>query len=151
MTERLLLDSHTLIWALEGGQRLRFDTYEAINDSANDIFVSVVSVWELEIKRAYGRFQFPDNLVQRIDGAGFAELPVNFRHAEIAAGLPLIHRDPFDRMLIAQAQAEGLTLVTDDSQIARYEVPRQCPRGEFPAGRNLRQKERPAQCWSGPF
>ena len=122
MTERLLLDSHTLIWALEGGQRLRFDTYEAINDSANDIFVSVISVWELEIKRAYGRFQFADNLVQRIDRAGFAELHVTFRHAEIAAGLPLIHRDPFDRMLIAQAQAEGLTLVTDDSQIARYQV-----------------------------
>ena len=122
MTERLLLDSHTLIWALEGGQRLRFDTYDAINDSANEIFVSVVSVWELEIKRAYGRFQFPDNLVQRIDRAGFAELHVTFRHAELAASLPLIHRDPFDRMLIAQAQAEGLTLVSEDSQIARYEV-----------------------------
>ena len=122
MTKQLLLDSHTLIWALEGGQRLRFDTYEAINDSDNEIFVSVVSVWELEIKRAYGRFQFPDNLVQRIDRAGFSELRVTFRHAEIAAGLPLIHRDPFDRMLVAQAQAEGLTLVTDDSQIARYQV-----------------------------
>ncbi len=122
MTKQLLLDSHTLIWALEGGQRLRFDTYEAINDSDNEIFVSVVSVWELEIKRAYGRFQFPDNLVQRIDRAGFSELRVTFRHAEIAAGLPLIHRDPFDRMLVAQAQAEGLTLVSDDSQIARYQV-----------------------------
>lgn len=123
MTQRLLLDSHSLIWALEGGQRLSLETYGIINGPSNEIFVSVVSVWELEIKRAYGRFQFSDNLVQRIDQAGFTELPVNFRHAEIAAALPLLHRDPFDRMLIAQAQAEGLTLVTDDSQIARYDVP----------------------------
>ena len=123
MTERLLLDSHTLIWALDGGQRLRVDTYEAINDPANEIFVSVVSVWELEIKRASGRFQFSHNLARRIAEAGFTETPMTFRHAEIAAALPLLHRDPFDRMLIAQAQAEELTLVTDDSQIARYEVP----------------------------
>lgn len=123
MTQRLLLDSHSLIWVLEGGQRLRPETYGIITSPGNEILISVVSVWELEIKRAYGRFQFPDNLVQRINRAGFAELPVNFRHAELAASLPLIHRDPFDRMLIAQAQIEGFTLVTDDFQIARYEVP----------------------------
>ena len=123
MTERLLLDSHTLIWALEGGQKLRSAAYRAINDSANEIFVSVVSVWELEIKRSSGRFQFSHGLVRRITAAGFTELPINFRHAEMAANLPLIHRDPFDRMLIAQAQAEALTLVTDDSQIARYRGP----------------------------
>ena len=123
MTQRLLLDSHSLIWILEGGWRLSRETYGIINGSGNEIFVSVVSVWELEIKRAYGRFRFPGNLVQRIGRAGFTELPVNFRHAEIAAALPLIHRDPFDRMLIAQAQVEGLTLVSDDSEIARYQVP----------------------------
>lgn len=123
MPERLLLDSHSLIWALEGGQRLATDTYSAINDTANEVLVSVVSVWELEIKRASGRFHYSGNLVQRINRARFTELPVNFRHAELAAALPLLHRDPFDRMLIAQAQVEGLTLVTDDSIINRYNVP----------------------------
>ena len=122
MPERLLLDSHSLIWALEGGHRLRSDTYDAINDTDNEILVSVVSVWELEIKRAAGIFHYSYNLVQRINEARFTEMPVTFRHAEIAAALPLHHRDPFDRMLIAQAQAEGLTLVTDDSQINRYQV-----------------------------
>ena len=123
MTERLLLDSHSLIWVLDGGQILRPDTYDAINNSDNEILVSVVSVWELEIKRASGKFQFSHNLIQRIAEAGLRELPVTFHHAEIAASLPMHHRDPFDRMLIAQAQVEGLTVVTDDSQIARYQVP----------------------------
>lgn len=101
---------------------MRSDTYDAINDTDNEILVSVVSVWELEIKRAAGIFHYSYNLVQRINEARFTEMPVTFRHAEIAAALPLHHRDPFDRMLIAQAQAEGLTLVTDDSQINRYQV-----------------------------
>ena len=65
----------------------------------------------------------PDNFVELVERAGYIELPVTFRHAEIAANLPLHHRDPFDSMLIVQVQAEGLTLVTDDSQIARYSVP----------------------------
>ncbi len=76
----------------------------------------------MEIKRASGRFHYSGNLVQRINVAGFTELPVTFRHAEVAANLPLLHRDPFDRMLIAQAQIEGLTLVTDDSLIERYNI-----------------------------
>ena len=85
--------------------------------------MSAASVWEIEIKRANGRLQAPDNLIEFIDNSGFIELQVSFRHGYMAARLPMHHRDIFDRMLIAQAQAEGLTLVTDDSQIARYAVP----------------------------
>lgn len=122
MPERLLLDSHTLLWSLQGGQRLRPETYDAIHDPGNEVFVSVVAVWELAIKRVSGKLEAPDNLEASVIGQGYANLPVTFRHAELAAALPLLHRDPFDRMLIAQAQAEGLTLVTDDSQITRYGV-----------------------------
>lgn len=85
--------------------------------------MSAASVWEIEIKRATGRLQAPDNLIEFIDNSGFIELQVSFRHGNMAARLPMHHRDIFDRMLIAQAQAEGLTLVTDDSQVARYAVP----------------------------
>ena len=123
MLERLLLDSHTLLWSLQGGQRLRTETRQAIHDSNNEVFVSVVAVWELAIKRVSGKLPAPDNLEAAVFGQGYSNPPVTFLHAEIAASLPLHHRDPFDRMLIAQAQAEGLTLVTDDSQIARYQVP----------------------------
>ena len=122
MPERLLLDSHALLWSLQGGQRLSAETYRAIHDPDNEVFVSVVAVWELAIKRVSGKLEAPENLEASIIGQGYTNLPVTFRHAEIAASLPLIHRDPFDRMLVAQAQAEGLTLVTDDSQIARYDV-----------------------------
>ena len=119
----LLLDSRTLIWALEGGGQLRPSTLTAIFSSGNRIFVSAVSIWEIAIKVASGKLQVADNPVTFVQNSGFVELPVKFRHAELAASLPMYHRDPFDRMLIAQARAEGLTLVTDDSQIARYDVP----------------------------
>ena len=121
MPERLLLDTHTLLWALESGRQLRPATLNAIFDD-NLVYVSAASYWEIAIKAALGKLQLADNPLEFIRNSGFTELPVIFRHAEIAAALPLIHRDPFDRMLIAQAQAEGMTLVTDDSQIARYNV-----------------------------
>ena len=102
---------------------MRAETYQAIHGPDNEVFVSVVAVWELAIKRVSGKLEAPDNLEASVVGQGYANLPITFRHAELAASLPLYHRDPFDRMLIAQAQAEGLTLVTDDSQISRYDVP----------------------------
>ena len=126
MTERLLLDTHTLLWIAEGGGRLQHNTLVAINDLANEVYASAVNIWEIAIKLASGRYPPVSDIevvLQAVARYGFRELPVTFRHAEIAAALPFLHRDPFDRMLIAQAQAEGLTLVTDDSQIARYEAP----------------------------
>ena len=89
----------------------------------NHVFVSAASVWEIEIKRATGRLDAPDNIIEFIENSGFVELPITFRHGDLAARLPMHHRDIFDRMLVAQAQAEGLTLVTDDAIIARYDVP----------------------------
>ena len=94
-----------------------------IDDPTISVFVSAASIWEIAIKRVSGKLQAPDNFVALVERASYIELPVTFGHAEIAASLPLHHRDTFDRMLIAQTQAEGLTLVTDDSQIARYQVP----------------------------
>ena len=102
---------------------MRAETYQAIHDPDNEVFVSVVAVWELAIKRVSGKLQAPDDLEASVIGQGYTNLPITFRHAELAASLPLHHRDPFDRMLIAQAQAEGLTLVTDDSLITLYDVP----------------------------
>lgn len=126
MTERLLLDTHSLLWVAEGGGRLRPNTLGAINDLANEVYVSAINIWEIAIKlTSRGRLPVDDLdvVLREVVRYGFRELPVTFHHAEMAASLPLHHRDPFDRMLIAQAQAEGLTLVTDDSQIARYQVP----------------------------
>ena len=119
----LILDSHVAIWAIQDRGQLRAATLRLIDDPTINVFVSAASIWEIGIKRVSGKLQVADNFVELVRRAGYTDLPVTFHHAEMAASLPLHHRDPFDRMLIAQAQAEGLTLVTDDSQIARYQVP----------------------------
>ena len=103
--------------------RIREATIATILDPRNQVYVSAASVWEIEIKRATGKLEAPDNLIEFVENSGFIELPVRFHHGDLAARLPLIHRDIFDRMLVAQAQAEDLTLVTDDAMIARYTVP----------------------------
>ena len=79
-------------------------------------------MWELEIKRAAGKLQLGVNVAEDIQAAGFSPLPISFEHAMAAARLPLHHRDPFDRMLVAQARLEGLTLVTKDVELGRYDV-----------------------------
>jgi PIN domain nuclease of toxin-antitoxin system len=119
---RLLLDSHVLLWwvtndaALGGRARAEISTAESAT-------VSAATVWELGIKRAAGRLRAPDDLDVQIDRHGFTPLYITIAHADAAARLPHLHGDPFDRMLIAQAQLEGLTIVTSDPQIARYPVP----------------------------
>ena len=126
MVQRLLLDTHAPLWVAEGGGRLQTDTFNAINDLGNEIYVSAVSIWEIAIKLTSGRLPpVPDLdiVLEATERYGFAELHVSFQHAELAGNLPLHHRNPFDRMLIAQAQTEGQTLVTDDSQINLYDVP----------------------------
>jgi PIN domain nuclease of toxin-antitoxin system len=103
-------------------RRLTPAEYAAIENPANDIVVSVISLWEIAIKRARGRLQAPDNLRALIAQARGIELDVVGSHAERVATLPDIHRDPFDRMLVAQAIDEGLTLVTRDAMLLRYSV-----------------------------
>jgi PIN domain nuclease of toxin-antitoxin system len=102
---------------------LRADTHAAMSDRTNEVYVSAVTPWELEIERASGKLGAPADLLARIDSTGLLELPVSFEHGLVAGRLPLHHKDPFDRMLVAQAQVEGLTLVTDDAKLARYDVP----------------------------
>jgi PIN domain nuclease of toxin-antitoxin system len=86
------------------------------------VAVSPVTPWEIEIKRATGKLDAPDDLEHQLDDAGFVALPIMIEHGLAAGRLPLHHRDPFDRMLVAQAQIEGLTIVTSDRDIPRYQV-----------------------------
>ena len=121
--KRVLLDTQALLQYLDDEQGLRPGARLTIADPANEVFVSAVGVWEIAIKRAQGRLQAPGILTDLVEASGFTELVVTSSHAERAGGLPLHHRDPFDRMLVAQAQAEGLSIVTRDRLIRLYDVP----------------------------
>jgi PIN domain nuclease of toxin-antitoxin system len=118
----LLLDTHTVLWWLMDAD-LESDALEAIADPGNLVHVSAVSVWEASIKAALGKLDVPESLELAFNADGIEPLPIELRHAERAGALPPHHRDPFDRMLVAQAQLEGLTLVTRDLAFAPYEVP----------------------------
>jgi PIN domain nuclease of toxin-antitoxin system len=91
--------------------------------TASIVFISAASAWEAGIKQALGRLRLPAPFAEGVDASGFQRLPIAFEHAAQAAALPLHHGDPFDRMLVAQARLEGLTLVTHDRLLAPYEVP----------------------------
>jgi PIN domain nuclease of toxin-antitoxin system len=118
---RLLLDSHAALWALIGSDRLGPAARRAILD-AELVVVSVVTPWELGIKQALGKLQLPGDMIAAFEASGFEMLSLSAAHATDAATLPMHHRDPFDRMLIAQAARERLTVVTVDSQFDRYDV-----------------------------
>ncbi len=120
---RLLVDSHVLLWWFEGADRLSTTVSAALADSGNDLIVSAASLWELAIKQSQGRLSVTVDLGQHAREQGFQELPVTGQHAAAVRELPLLHGDPFDRMLIAQARFEGLTLVTADRAMSRYDVP----------------------------
>jgi PIN domain nuclease of toxin-antitoxin system len=94
-----------------------------IIDTEAEVFISVASVWEIAIKQALRKLTGPPDLLDIVNRCGLVELPIRSRHAIEAGGLPLLHRDPFDRMLVAQARCEGLTLLTRDPQVHRYDVP----------------------------
>jgi PIN domain nuclease of toxin-antitoxin system len=118
---RLLLDTHTLLWAAK--EDLRDDAHKAIEETADAVFVSAATIWEIEIKRVLGRLQAPGDMLERVEESGYQRLPITFEHAREAGRLPLLHGDPFDRMLVAQARVEGLTLASADAAIGRYDVP----------------------------
>jgi len=117
-----MLDTHALIWALEGSPRLSKRARRLIADPANEVLVSAVSAWEIAIKKAMGKLDVPDELVGAVDAAGFTRSPLGFAEAARLQGLPRHHSDPFDRMLIAHALEQGCALLTRDPQIARYAV-----------------------------
>ncbi len=119
---RLLLDTHALLrWLADEG--LTTQARDAIADPANLVVVSAASAWEISIKRALGKLAAPDDLEQQVQEGGFSPLPISIAHALAAGQLARHHEDPFDRMLIAQALAEGLTIVTRDKRFNDYGVP----------------------------
>jgi PIN domain nuclease of toxin-antitoxin system len=120
---RLLLDTHALIWWLEGGTRLREEARAAIRSRVNAVRVSSVSAIEISIKVAKGKLDAPGDLVVQMANHGFMALPVTIEHGIAMLGFPANHGDPFDRLLIAQARCEGLTIVTRDRAFAAYDVP----------------------------
>ena len=117
----LLLDTHVVLWWLADDQALPGEIKDRL-DHEPDVYLSAATIWEVAIKQAIGKLPEPAGLPELIRGGGFAELPISSEHAMSAARLPLIHRDPFDRMLIAQARYEDLTLVTRDSRCQKYDV-----------------------------
>jgi PIN domain nuclease of toxin-antitoxin system len=118
---RLLLDTHVVLWWLSDHETLSDEIKDMI-DTEVDVFVSAATIWEVGIKQAAGKLG-PADLPEKILDCELRELPITATHALTAARLPAIHRDPFDRVLIAQARCEGLTLVTRDPAIQKYEVP----------------------------
>ncbi|GLZ56583.1 type II toxin-antitoxin system VapC family toxin [Micromonospora sp. NBRC 107095] len=117
----LLLDTHVALWAITGDPTLGTELLDQLRHEP-DIFLSPVSLWEITIKQATGKLAGPPDLAERVRDMGFRELPVTHAHAIAAGRLPSHHRDPFDRMLVAQAITEGLTLASRDASIALYDV-----------------------------
>lgn len=118
----LLLDTHIFLWMLAEAGKLTESEARAIRDPVNRIFVSIASLWEMAIKAALGRLTIPEDLVTVLRQNRIQVLSIEAKHALAVATLPPHHKDPFDRLLVAQAMHEGLTLVTRDSWIAAYPV-----------------------------
>ena len=120
---KLLLDTHVVLWWLDDPNLVAEAAAEMIFEPTNEVFVSAVVAWEIAIKRALGKLMAPHNLEAVIAAAGFKPLPITLSHALAIESLPDHHRDPFDRLLVAQANLEGCTLVTRDEMVKRYPVP----------------------------
>jgi PIN domain nuclease of toxin-antitoxin system len=118
----VLLDTHALLWWFANDAALGRSARDIIAEPQNQVFVSAATAWEIEIKRQLGKLTAPADIEALVEEKGFARLPMSFFHGRQAGGLPLHHRDPFDRMLIAQAQAEGLELMTADPVFQAYAV-----------------------------
>ena len=123
---KLLLDTHILLWAANEPERLSAQAIALLEDPDNELLFSAASLWEVSIKNSLGRddFKVDARLLRRglLDN-GYVELPITSAHAVYVESLPAIHKDPFDRILIAQATAEGITLVTADGMVAKYPGP----------------------------
>lgn len=118
---RILLDTHILLWWLAADQRLPKRANSLISDAVNDIFVSAASVWEIAIKAALGRIKADAiEVASAIGPSGFIELAVTAKHASEVSQLPLLHHDPFDRLLLAQCLSEPMRLLTHDKSLTRY-------------------------------
>ena len=119
---RYLLDTHALLWARSAPDLLSAEALAVLQSPDSVLYVSIASLWECAIKASVGRLEIPDDF-HRIVSSDYEVLGVDVGHVEACAKLPMHHRDPFDRMLVAQARLGGLTLVSRDANIARYDVP----------------------------
>jgi PIN domain nuclease of toxin-antitoxin system len=119
---KLLLDTHILLWWLADDERLPAPAAVVIADPDTEVVVSAATAWEISIKQAIGRLDAPDDLLDAVATNDFGTLAITVDHAMAAGRLPAHHADPFDRMLIAQAQIEGFTLVSADTRFSDYEV-----------------------------
>jgi PIN domain nuclease of toxin-antitoxin system len=120
---KLLLDANAFIWAYARPTELSPAARRALGDVANDRFVSIASLWEIAIKMSIGKLDFVENLAQALDDIAAASLPITLEHVARVRSMPFHHRDPFDRMMIAQAIEEDLTIVTRDRRVSAYGVP----------------------------
>jgi PIN domain nuclease of toxin-antitoxin system len=118
---RLLLDTHVVLWWLDDSPELSGEVKDLL-DTEPGVYVSAVTPWEIAIKQSLGKLEGPEDLAERVRDCQFTDLPVTAGHGVRAGRLPAHHRDPFDRILIAQAQIEGMTLVTRDKWIPEYDV-----------------------------
>lgn len=119
---RLLLDTHVLLWAVTEPERLSASTRSALVASRNTLYLSAVCAWEIEIKRATGKLETPASFDDELARLRLEELPVRLAHTRALRDLPDHHKDPFDRLLVAQARCESLVLVTADPLVRRYPV-----------------------------
>jgi PIN domain nuclease of toxin-antitoxin system len=119
---KYLLDTHTLLWWLDDNPTLSRKARQVISSEKNIICVSAVNAWEIAIKKSLGKLEAPDNLEEVIELNNFIHLPISIAHALDIGKLPNHHDDPFDRLLIAQAKLEKLTLITRDANIIKYDI-----------------------------
>ncbi|MFF6889070.1 type II toxin-antitoxin system VapC family toxin [Streptomyces microflavus] len=119
---RLLLDTHVILWWLGDSDELSGQVKDLL-DTEPSVHLSAVSAWEIAIKQSLGKLDGPDDLAERVRDSQFTSLPITAGHGVRAGRLPALHRDPFDRILVAQAQIEGMTVVTRDKWIPQYDVP----------------------------
>lgn len=115
-----LLDTCILLWALEGNQSKLGSYYSIIANENNTLLISVISYWEIIIKKSLGKIEVPDDFIDVIQENGYEWLGLELRHIQALAQLPLYHHDPFDRLLIAQAKSDNLRLLTADKQFQAY-------------------------------
>ena len=120
--KRLLLDTHVFLWWLCDDPQLGKVARLAISDPRNQVFISAVSLWEASIKKSSGKLSAPDDLDAIVEEEGFSKLPISLYHGDQAGLLPQYHKDPFDRMLVAQAQSEGLVIVTNGKFVTQYNI-----------------------------
>jgi len=117
---KLLLDTHILLWWLDASPLLSKEAVSLIHEPENTIFISAVSLWEIWLKQSLGKLRLPANFLERLAAESFESLPLTAAHTARIGNLEWVHRDPFDRILIAQAQAENLLLLTADEVLAGY-------------------------------